>query len=142
VRGEAVEPYCSLDALMPQIHPEDREGLAQALDQTSKEGTPFQCEYRVHMLDGTYRWILGKGKRVVMEDGKPVRVLGLSMDITERKQKEERLRQSEAKFRILADDTYDMEFWIDPEGRYVFASPSSKRITGYDPQEFIENPQL
>jgi PAS domain S-box-containing protein len=142
VRGAAVEPYCSLDGLMPQIHPEDREGLAQALDQTSKLGTPFECEYRVHMLDGAYRWILGKGKRVVVEDGKPVRVLGLSMDITESKQKEETLRQSEAKFRILADDTYDMEFWIDPDGRYVFASPSSKRATGYDPQEFIENPQL
>jgi len=142
VRGAAVEPYCSLDALMPQIHPEDREGLAQALDQTSKQGTPFECEYRVHMLDGTYRWILGKGKRVVVEGGKPVRVLGLSMDITERRQKEERLSQSEAKFRVLADNTYDMEFWIDPGGHYIFASPSCKRITGYDPKEFIENPQL
>ena len=94
VRGAAVEPYCSLDALMPEIHPEDREGLAQALDQTSKQGTPFECEYRVHMLDGTYRWILGKGKRVVVEGGKPVRVLGLSMDITERKRGEEELRRS------------------------------------------------
>jgi len=99
VRGVAVEPYCSLDKLMPQIHPEDRKGLAQALDQTSKKGTPFQCEYRVHMLDGTYRWILGKGKRVVMEDGKPVRVLGLSMDITERKRTEGALRESEQRFR-------------------------------------------
>jgi len=142
VRGAAVEPYCSLEALMPQIHPEDREGLVLALDQTSKQGLPFECEYRVHMLDGTYRWILGKGKRVVVEGGKPVRVLGLSMDITERKEKEDRLRQSEAKFRILSDNTYDMEYWIDPEGHYVFASPSAKRITGYDPREFMEDPGL
>jgi len=63
-------------------------------------------------------------------------------DITARRQKEERLRQSEAKFRVLAEDSYDMEFWIDPEGHYIFASPSCKRITGYDSQEFIEHPEL
>jgi len=44
VRGAAVEPYCSLDALMPEIHPEDLERLAQALDQTSTLGIPFECE--------------------------------------------------------------------------------------------------
>src|SRR5512147_1450780 len=38
VRGAAVEPYCSLDALMPEIHPEDRERLARALDEASKKG--------------------------------------------------------------------------------------------------------
>jgi PAS domain S-box-containing protein len=61
-------------------------------------------------------------------------------DITERKQKEEMLRQSEVKFRILVDNTYDMEFWIGPEGRYILASPSCKRITGYDPQNFMDDP--
>jgi formate hydrogenlyase transcriptional activator len=63
-------------------------------------------------------------------------------DTTERRQKDERLRQSEAKFRLLSDNTYDMVFWIDPEGHYIFVSPSCKRITGYDPHEFIENPGL
>jgi PAS domain S-box-containing protein len=63
-------------------------------------------------------------------------------DITERRQHEESLRQSELKFRILANDSYDMEFWIDSEGRYVFISPSCKRITGYDPKDFIKDPEL
>ena len=111
VRGTAVEPYCSLEALMPEIHPDDREGLAKALDQASKEGTPFECEYRVHMLDGTYRWILGKGKRVVVEGGKPVRVLGLSTDITERKHAEETLKKAfdeikELKEQLEAENIY------------------------------------
>jgi PAS domain S-box-containing protein len=64
------------------------------------------------------------------------------VDITERKQMEEKLRQSEEKFRIVADNTYDMEFWVNPEGHYIFASPSCKRITGHEPDEFMENPGL
>jgi signal transduction histidine kinase len=93
-RGATVEPYCSLDGLMLKIHPEDRERVVQALDQTTKEGIPFECEYRVRMVDGAYRWILGKGKRVILEGGKPVRVLGISMDITDRRKIEEELRRS------------------------------------------------
>lgn len=89
VRGEVVEPYCSIDTLMPEIHPDDRERLARSLDQTIKTGNPWECEYRVHMLDGTYRWILGKGKHVVLDEGKPSRVLGLSIDINERKKSEQ-----------------------------------------------------
>ena len=52
------------------------------------------------------------------------------------------LGQSDAKFRILADNTHDMEFWVNPEGQYIFVSPSCKRITGHDPDEFMENPKL
>ena len=55
VRGTAVQPYCSLESLMQKLHPADRDGLAQALRRAVKEGSPFECEYRVHMLYGTYR---------------------------------------------------------------------------------------
>jgi PAS domain S-box-containing protein len=75
-------------------------------------------------------------------DGAVKHVLGISTEITERKRMEESLRQSEEKFRIFAENTRDMEAWISPEGKFVFLSPSSKMITGYDPGEFIENPGL
>jgi PAS domain S-box-containing protein len=44
--------------------------------------------------------------------------------------------------RILADFTYDWEYWITPDGKIIYCSPSSERITGYSPQDFIKNPQL
>ena len=63
-------------------------------------------------------------------------------DITERKKTEEALKQSEIKFRTVADFTYDWEHWISPEGTLIYVSPSCERITGFKPEEFIEDQDL
>ena len=47
------------------------------------------------------------------------------------------LRQNENKYRIVADNTYDWEFWLSPEGRFIYSSPTSKRITGYEGDDFL-----
>jgi PAS domain S-box-containing protein len=122
VRGTAVKPFESLDTLLPRIHPEDRGRLARALDQTMRLGTPFECEYRAHMLDGTYRWILGKGKRMVVKGGKPQRVLGLSMDITEFKKAEEELIFKNALLSSVQDASIEGILAIDPHGKIIFTN--------------------
>ena len=53
-----------------------------------------------------------------------------------------RLRESEVKFRTVADFAYNWEYWIAPDGHMIYVSPSSKRITGYDANEFIKDPKL
>lgn len=63
-------------------------------------------------------------------------------DITERKKAEELLKENEIKFRTVADFTYDWEYWIAPNGHMIYVSPSCKRITGYDANEFIKDPKL
>ncbi|MBT3241799.1 MAG: PAS domain S-box protein [Bacteroidetes bacterium] len=68
--------------------------------------------------------------------------LEIFRNITERKEMEIQLLQSEHKFRLLADNTYDWEYWIDPDGKYVYLSDSCKRITGYSASEFTNNPEL
>jgi len=66
----------------------------------------------------------------------------LKMEIVRRRRVEEALRLSENKFRAVAEFTYDWEYWIGPDGTHIYTSPSCKRITGYDPTEFIENKDL
>lgn len=69
-----------------------------------------------------------------------VRIYGL--DITARKQAERALAESEHKYRIVANNTYDFEFWLDPQGNYIYASPSCERIYGRTPAEFAADPTL
>jgi PAS domain S-box-containing protein len=64
------------------------------------------------------------------------------IDITERKRMEEELRASETKYRVVADNTYDWEYWVDDTGRFRYISPSCQRITGYSVSEFEKDPQL
>ena len=81
--------------------------------------------------------------------GNPVRILEIDDDVTERKRVEsqrdatlETLRESEEKYRTVADFTYDWEYWLGPDGNYIYVSPSCERITGYRPDEFIRDPEL
>lgn len=108
--GEEIEAYTTIGGLLQTIHPEDRDGLARALERTQAEGCPFECEYRVLMLDNKYHWILGKGKSVFLEGGKPVRVLGVSQDITARKRVEEDLHNRSSQLAQLAAELITVEY--------------------------------
>ncbi len=61
---------------------------------------------------------------------------------TEREAALEALRESEERFRTVADFTYDWEYWAGVDGRYLYVSPSCERITGYRADEFMQNPGL
>jgi PAS domain S-box-containing protein len=52
------------------------------------------------------------------------------------------LQASEAKYRIVADNTYDWEYWLSPKGEFLYSSPSCERITGYRPADFQADPEL
>jgi PAS domain S-box-containing protein len=54
----------------------------------------------------------------------------------------ERLAESESRYRTVAEFTFDWEYWLAPDGTFVYVSPSCERITGYTAQEFLNDPQL
>jgi PAS domain S-box-containing protein len=64
------------------------------------------------------------------------------LDITERRQAELALKESETKFKTVADFTYDWEYWLSNENEFIYISPSCERITGYTPKDFMSNPNL
>lgn len=66
----------------------------------------------------------------------------LHNEIAEHKQTESELNESNEKYRTVADFTYDWEYWVGPDGKYIYISPSCERITGYKPDAFINDPEL
>jgi two-component system, chemotaxis family, sensor kinase Cph1 len=66
----------------------------------------------------------------------------LTKQILAREKTESELSQSENKFQIVANLTYDMESWLKSDGRFVYLSPSCERITGYPREAFMEDPDL
>jgi PAS domain-containing protein len=95
--------------------------------------TVYSINCKLKVLDLTITPGTWMGKQVVF---------GVGTDITFQKQAEIELRQKEIKLRLLADYTYDWEYWIDSDGKYVYISQSCERVTGYSPEEFISNPKL
>jgi PAS domain S-box-containing protein len=86
------------------IHPDDAPGLFEALECSLKEHTPFHVERRSRRADGNWRWIESDALARFSPDGEFLGLVGTSKDITERKQTEEALQQSEEKFRQLTEN--------------------------------------
>lgn len=93
-----------------------------------KDGSQFHAELSASLIKN--------------DMGIPIAFMAIVRDITERKWVDEQIRESESRYRIVADNTFDWEFWQAPTDRFIYTSPSCKRITGYDAIEFINNSEL
>jgi PAS domain S-box-containing protein len=85
--GFAPDERLDSAALITRLHPEDRAARAAAVGRALETQGEYAMEYRVVLPDGQMRWIAGRG-RVEFGDGKPLRMRGVSLDITERRQAE------------------------------------------------------
>ncbi|KRA66350.1 PAS domain S-box protein [Caulobacter sp. Root655] len=83
------DPFERLEDVVARVHPDDRERRQAAIDRTISMGEDFEIEYRTLRPDGRIGWILARG-RAAFEDGQPVRLAGISLDITARKTAEQR----------------------------------------------------
>ncbi len=66
----------------------------------------------------------------------------LWQEVTERKRVEDNLREAELRYQTIADFTFAWEYWETPDGRLIYVSPSSERVSGYKAEHFIQNQQF
>jgi PAS domain S-box-containing protein len=113
------------------VHPEDRQHVLESVDACVKDGAAYDIEHRVVWPDGTVRWLQERGDVVRAHDGRPLRMLGVVQDVTSRKLGEAALRDSEARFRQLAEHIRDV-FWIRDTvtDRVLYVSPAYEQIWG------------
>lgn len=76
------------------------------------------------------------------EKGEFKKVFLAISDITNLIKVEQELKESKLKYKLLADFTYDWEYWVGPSGEYIYLSPAVERITGFTVKEFMLNPDL
>ncbi|GAB6037114.1 hypothetical protein JCM15519_16730 [Fundidesulfovibrio butyratiphilus] len=86
--------------------------------------------------DGGSVWTEVHASALYGDNGGFLGILGVSRDITERKQAREALKTSEQNLRIIADNTFDWEYWRSPEGRYLWVSPACEGVCGHPASAF------
>jgi PAS domain S-box-containing protein len=118
------------------LHPDDTESLRHAFHavSASPEDAKFQC--RVLHGDGSWHWLECSAKRYCPQDG-GTHLIVIARNVTERIEAEQRLRQSEERFRVLAETTHDYVSEVDEKGRAVYVSPNSVQVLGYTPEEML-----
>lgn len=113
------------------VHPEDLPQLEALFAEWMQSGRDCESwEYRF-LREGEPRWLSGSGRIYRDEAGKPVRMVGTIVDITDRKRADEALRSSECRYRELVEQTADGIFVADPQGRYLDVNSAGARMLGY-----------
>ncbi len=114
-----------------RVHPDDLQAVEQAIRTAMEQRTTYKCEHRLLLPDGIVRWILGTGEFQYDSDGRPVRMLGIVSDITDRKQAEEALIASEARARAVINSSPVPMALIDHAQRITFLNLAFTRTFGY-----------
>jgi PAS domain S-box-containing protein len=119
------------------LHPEDR----PRVEAHFRDSANFQMEYRVVRPDGSVRWLLARTFPIKNQKDIVYRVAGTGQDITERKMAEEQLRQSEERFRQIAENIQEVFWMTTPDFKQIlYVSPVYELIWKRSCQSLYDNP--
>ncbi|MCA9943272.1 MAG: PAS domain-containing protein [Anaerolineales bacterium] len=118
-----------------RVHPDDQERATQTINNyLASPWQDYNLEFRFRHRNGTYRWILAQASLLYDEEGKPSRMLGSHVDITERKQAEEKIRESEDLLTEMSQIAKIGAWEFDPTTLKGTWSSETARIHGLDPE--------
>jgi len=117
--------------------PEWRDRITKVFTDCAQKGIPYDEDMEILTSTGKRVWVRTSGEAVTDENGKIYKVHGSFQDITERKKAEEKLKESELKYRSLIENTNDVVFCVDEKGEYKFTNHVFAKTFGKTPEYFI-----
>jgi len=137
--GFADSEPVTFDRFLEVVHPGDSERVKQVVQHILERGGEYEVDYRITRPDGSIRWIASHGSVELYERGKPVLVRGVSRDVTKRKIAEEELRESEERFRTVANAAPVMIWMSGPDKLCTFFNKGWLDFTGRSPEQELGN---
>jgi PAS domain S-box-containing protein len=122
---------------METLHPDDREPTRRLWTDSVAGRGPYDVEYRVRRRDGVYRWFKTRGTPIQDGQGKIVKWFGSCTDITDLRQAEQALRESEQRFRTFVDHATDAFFLQDDSGVILDVNCQACESLGYARDELV-----
>ncbi|HYD56387.1 MAG TPA: EAL domain-containing protein [Burkholderiales bacterium] len=119
--------------LVPLMHPEDREAYRRALVRALKGEVPqLETEFRIQAADGAWKWLHGRGRVVERSpDGRALRMSGTVADVESAKRTEAALRDTEQRFRHVAEASSEFVWEADAAWRYTYLSERAEALVGH-----------
>jgi PAS domain S-box-containing protein len=112
-----------------RLHPDDRERALRCLHDHWENDTPYEVEYSYRLPDGEYTWIRSLGQVVRAPDGRPLRMVGMNVDISGPKWAEAK-REIEARLSAVLENAPVAIIWKDANGKYEYANSIWLKRTG------------
>ena len=127
----------TLKDFLKHIYPADRKKVLTKLKKALQNRTEFEDEFRIVLPDGTVHWIYKKGEVVKNDENDFRRIVGIGMDITERKLADEKLKASETKFKSVVETSLDPIIIIDKNLRIMECNKAGFDLFEFPKEKFL-----
>jgi len=127
--ADGVLPSISIDAFRKQVHPDDRVALRSAAEAGVAEGSVKTAEFRVMLPNGDSRWVMGAGRAEYASDGRPLRGLGVVLDIDARKRAEHAVIEYSELVRAVGDSLLVHMAVVDRDGTILMVNDAWDRFS-------------
>jgi len=131
----ALSAQLPISAYLHGVHPQDRALIARSIKHCINEGTEYAEEYRLLQADGQLRWVFARGRCYKDHHGRPIRFLGAALDLTERKNTEQALRQSQTELQLIINAMPILISYVDRDERFRLNNSAYLDWYGLTPQE-------
>lgn len=125
------EMESDIQALIDRLHPDDRDGVARAMEDHLQRSVPFDVEMRMRSHSGEYRWFRARGQSVRGPDGKAVRMAGSVTDITDRRNAAAELFAEKERAQVTLASIADGVITTDMDGWIEYLNPVAETVTGW-----------